>query len=169
MRPRKQKSNTGCGIAVLATVADVSYEHALQAVFHHPERKKRHYIDWRAMRAGLSKLGVKYGKLTPARRSAADIAAMAKKAKLYYIGGAAEKANQKNWHYVIFTPRGKMIDPQFGKAIPPSEWCRIRSVLEVLPFSAAKPKVPCKLCNGTGSVADPHHGHSFRCPTCGGR
>jgi hypothetical protein len=134
MRPRKQKHSTGCGIAVLATVADVSYEHALQTVFRNPSRKKQHYVNWIGLRAGLSRLGVKHGKLTPARKSAAEIAKMAKQEKKYYIGGAAEKANQKNWHYVVFTPRGKMIDPQFGKPIPPSEWCRIRSVLEVLPF-----------------------------------
>jgi hypothetical protein len=134
MRPRKQKHKTGCGIACLATVADVSYEHALQTVFLRPERKRQHYVDWRGMRAGLSRLGISYGKLTPARKSAAQIAETAKKERKYYIGGAAEKKNQKNWHYVIFTPRGKMYDPQFGKAIPPSEWCRIRSVLEVVPF-----------------------------------
>ena len=132
MRPIKQQHKSGCGIAAIATVAKEPYKVVLRMMHPNYKRKKKFFTNWNGIRGGLDIMGVGYGKLrrTPGK-SAADIAKIAKENKTVYIIGAAEKTHQKNWHYLVVSKTGKVYDPYHGKAVNPSGYQVIRSILEI--------------------------------------
>ncbi len=121
MRLIKQEHKTGCGVAVIAALGNVSYKKALAIIHPNYKRKKKFYTSWKQISKALDAFGIKHGiriKSTDDTKNRT------------FIASVADKRGQRNWHYVIIR-NGKVFDPAFGKYVDKQFWKIIRSMMEI--------------------------------------